>query len=101
MNMEIFHDGKIFTMKPERLMETDEVSIGDFILIERNPRIWNSELTGVYPLNKVTFPYFLQVKNISKGISTSMTCGNYGWNLDAIINAGVRKMIEIDFKRIK
>jgi hypothetical protein len=55
----------------------------------------------VYPLNRVTFPYFLQVKNISKGISTSMTCGNYGWNLDAIINAGVRKMIEIDFKRIK
>ena len=68
-----------------------EVKIGDRIRVLRKPLKWASLLNNRSPLN-LKYPYELTVKNIVKDESyqTSLTCGEYGWHLESIIEAGFR-----------
>lgn len=92
----------LFIQIGKKLQSIDEILVGDFILIEKSPSMWNSILNKKCPLYVEDFPYLVRVGEIqSHGIIRFMTCGNYGWDLDSIIEAGARKMVRCDFKKIK
>lgn len=96
----------IFIQIGENLRSVKEILIGDFILIEKPPRMWDSTLNKKCPLYVEDFPYLVRVEKVQEevrphAIIRSMTCGNYGWDLDSIIESGARKMVRCDFKKIK
>ena len=75
-----------------------EVKIGDRIKVLR----WASLLNNRSPLS-LKYPYELTVKNIVKDESyqTILTCGEYGWHLESIIEAGfvfMNEKIKVDDK---
>ena len=65
-----------------------KIKEGDRIRILREPKCWASELNDNYPKDQV-FPVEIVVKKLKKKSDyTAMTCGNYGWDLESIIEAG-------------
>ena len=63
---------------------------GDRIVIDKEPQTWNSALNKNCPLvDGLTFPHTLTIKKISfVNEKWVMTCGEYGWSIDSILNAG-------------
>ena len=79
-------------MKKTKLTHISDfkVKVGDTIEILKKPRLWYSELNGNDLLiANLTYPYVLTIKEIRGDV---MTCGNYGWYLNAIIEAGCNKI---------
>ena len=78
-------------MKKTKLTHISDFKVGDTIEILKKPRLfWHSELNENDPLiANLTYPYVLTIKEIRED---AMTCGNYEWDLDAIIEAGCNKI---------
>ena len=77
-------------MKKTKLTHISDFKVGDTIEILKKPRFWHSELNENDPLiANLTYPYVLTIKEIRED---AMTCGNYEWDLDAIIEAGCNKI---------
>lgn len=67
-----------------------DLKAGDRIMIVNEPKLWSSALNDTCPLDgKVKFPHVLTIKKIRKcdDYYVDMTCGKYGWDLDAIVEA--------------
>lgn len=64
--------------------------VGDTILITNKPMCWSSRLNTNNPLEKVIFPHKLTILKISN--LGSMSCKDYGWDLDSILNSGYEKV---------
>ena len=78
------------------LEDPSEISVGDMLTILRRPNRWDSFLNGNCPLS-LKYPIEITVKKIREGYScTAMTCGNYGWDLETIIEAGCYSNRPID-----
>lgn len=80
------------------ITNVNELKVGDVILIKSKPELWSSRLNENSPLRgKLDFPIIITIKKI-RHINIfdyySMTCGNYGWVLESIIEAGCKKIIE-------
>lgn len=77
-------------MKKTKLTHISDFKVGDTIEILNKPEYWHSQLNGNDPLiANLTYPYVLTIKEIRED---AMTCGNYEWDLDAIIEAGCNKI---------
>lgn len=78
----------------KRIENVTELKVGDEILIEKDPSSWSSHFNGNCPRGVVAYPHKLTIKKIgfsdSIGVEKhwAMTCGNYGWSLQPIIDAG-------------
>jgi hypothetical protein len=66
------------------------LKVGDCIIVERQPRTWNSTFCKAKPLFQIEFPHTLTIQMIGTDIwdNWAMTCGEYGWDLDGIVKAG-------------
>lgn len=76
----------------------DELNVGDVILIKSKPKTWSSALKHNCPL-QLKFPTIINIKEIEyidyedKSLAyVAMTCGDYGWDLEAIIKAGCERI---------
>lgn len=77
-------------MKKTKLTHISDFKVGDTIEILNKPEYWHSQLNENNPLiANLTYPYVLTIKEIRED---AMTCGSYGWDLDAIIEAGCNKI---------
>lgn len=67
-----------------------EFKIGDVCIIKGKPTRWASLLNKNCPFYNLSFPKMIKITEIcnSNGY-TAMTCGNYGWNLDNLIENGL------------
>jgi len=70
----------------------EDLKAGDMIKILKRPNKYNGNLNPNNPLDACTFPYILVIENIApsgySGQFYAMTCGNFGWSLGAIVEAG-------------
>ena len=74
------------------IKDVSELKVGDEILIEKKPSFWSSYLNFNNPLKGVLiFPHKLTIKEMKSDEQChSMTCGEYGWSLQPIIDAGCK-----------
>lgn len=81
-----------------KIYNVEQLKVGDTIIIEKQPHSWSSTLNKTFPFGKVTFPHKLTIKEIKYGGDfTAMTCGDFGWTLDSIVNAGCYKVNRFPF----
>ena len=76
------------------IKDVSELKAGDEILIENKPSFWSNKLNRKHPFD-LNFPYKLVIKEIKLyhvdgEPRYAMTCGNYGWSLNSIIDAGCK-----------
>jgi len=78
--------------KFEKVNNVKELTIGDTIKILNKPRCYSSYLNVNNPFDYIVdFPHILTIKNISLNNDKThhaMTCGNYGWDLESIVEIG-------------
>ena len=87
-------------MKTVKVNSVDELQVGDTIKILKRPKTWCSNLHDENPL-RLEFPRTLKIKDITLGKDGwgkysyhTMTCGEYGWCLDDIVDAGCLLVVE-------
>lgn len=79
---------KDFLNEPIKITDVKQLRVGDRIKILEKPKSWASVLNKNCPM-KLEFPFTATIKEITQDIITTyMTCGSYGWSLDAIVEAG-------------
>ena len=79
---------KDFLNEPIKITDVKQLKVGDRIKILEKPESWASVLNKNCPM-KLEFPFTATIKAITQDIITTyMTCGSYGWSLDAIVEAG-------------
>jgi len=60
--------------------------VGTQFIITHAPESWASLLNNNNPMHEGIYPYKETIKQIKKdGDYTAMTCGNYGWSLEALL----------------
>lgn len=63
---------------------------GDVCIIKERPKMWSSLLNENSPRNNLNFPKKITIAKIKKSHGhTSMTCGDYGWDLADLIENGL------------
>lgn len=68
-------------------MEIKDFKVGDLIIILGKPYTWHSGLNSNSPFDgQVTYPFTCNIDQIESvnGIM-AMSAGNFGWNLDTLI----------------
>lgn len=83
----------------QKIRSIEELKEGDKIIIQKEPTLGSSQLNPNFYFHILTFPYILTIRKIELIANQdysyiAMTCGNYGWDLESIIEAGCKKIIE-------
>ena len=81
---------KEFLKEPIKITDVKQLRVGDRIKILRRPGSWDESLNDKYPLN-LEFPFtriIKEIKHYEETNDVAMTCGIYGWCLNAIVEAG-------------
>lgn len=81
---------KDFLNEPIKITDVKQLRVGDRIKILRRPGSWDESLNDKYPLN-LEFPFtriIKEIKHYQETNDVAMTCGIYGWCLNAIVGAG-------------
>ena len=84
---------KDFLKEPIKITNVKQLRVGDRIKILKRPESWADEMNENFPLD-LKFPFELTIQQLKEikcqAINNyiAMTCGFYGWSLDAIVEAG-------------
>jgi hypothetical protein len=82
----------------KKIKHPSQLQVGDIIRILKQLIGWSSHLHKMCPIKTlaITYPHELVIKSIKKcDTYTAMTCGNYGWSLESIIEAGCVKIAHV------
>jgi hypothetical protein len=86
--------------------DVHEVQKGTKLFIMKRPGRWSSRLNRECPFDyEIEYPHQIEVKSVIHGDRLQhhnpITCGNYGWDLNSIMDDGARIAHKLEFKKIK
>lgn len=77
-------------MKKTKLTDISDFKVGDTIEILNKPKYWYSQLNNNNPLKAIlNYPHILTIKKIR---IDAISCGNYEWDLESIIQVGCNRI---------